>query len=66
LSLILIIFYLTAYILTRVFISLTSEQNLFLNLLLFIPQQISCGLFIYKALTNRLLKDYQWKGRNIK
>ena len=60
------LFYLSAYILTRIFITITSEQNLFLNLLLFIPQQISCGLFIHKAFTNRLFKDYQWKGRSIK
>lgn len=65
-SITLIIFFFSAYILTRIFISVTSEQNLFLNLFLFIPQQISCGLFIYKAFTNRLFKDYQWKGRSIK
>jgi glycosyltransferase involved in cell wall biosynthesis len=58
--------YLSAYLMTRIFISVTSEQNLLINLLLFIPQQISCGLFIYKAFTNRLFKDYQWKGRSIK
>jgi glycosyltransferase involved in cell wall biosynthesis len=58
--------YISAYLTTRIFISVTSEQNLIMNLLLFIPQQISCGLFIYKAFTNRLLKDYQWKGRSIK
>ena len=57
--------YISAYLTTRIFISVTSEQNLFWNLLLFIPQQISCGLFVYKAFTNRIFKDYQWKGRNI-
>jgi glycosyltransferase involved in cell wall biosynthesis len=62
----LFICYLSAYILIRIFISVTSEQNLFFNLLLLIPQQISCGLFIHKAFTNRLFKDFQWKGRSIK
>jgi hypothetical protein len=58
--------YISAFLITRIIISVTSEQNLFLNLLLFIPQQIACGLFINKAFTNRLLKNYQWKGRSIK
>ncbi len=57
--------YLIAYFLTRVFISWISEQKVFYNLLYFFTQQITCGLFIYKALINKYNKNYQWKGRSI-
>jgi glycosyltransferase involved in cell wall biosynthesis len=58
--------YLLAYIIIRILVSLVSEQNVYLNLLYILPQQISCGFFIYRAFINKYLKDYQWKGRNIK
>ena len=60
------IIYAVAYLLIRILISVVSEQKAYINLLYFIPQQLSCGLFIYKAFINRYLKDYQWKGRSIK
>jgi hypothetical protein len=62
----LFILYLVAYLMVRVLISVSSEQNVYFNLLYFIPQQLSCGIFIYKAFLNRYIKDYQWKGRNVK
>jgi glycosyltransferase involved in cell wall biosynthesis len=58
--------YLLAYLAVRILISVISEQNVYLNLLYIIPQQISCGFFIYNAFINKYLKDYQWKGRSIK
>jgi hypothetical protein len=57
--------YIIVYFATRIFTSMVSKQNIFDNLLYLIPQQISCGLFIYKAFINKFMKDYQWKGRSI-
>jgi glycosyltransferase involved in cell wall biosynthesis len=57
--------YLAAYLLTRVLISRVSEQNIMENILLMIPQQVSCGLFILKAMVNKICKKHLWKGRYI-
>jgi len=59
------ILYLITIIVTRVFISIVSRQNILLNLILAIPQQITMGIFICKAFINKTKKQYQWKGRNI-
>ncbi len=59
------LFYLFITILTRIIISIISFQNIFTNILLIIPQQISLGIFIFKALFNKQKKQFQWKGRNI-
>jgi len=58
--------YLIIYLTMRIMISWVSEQNPAGNLLYLIPQQVSCGLFIYHAFRNRILKRYTWKGREIK
>lgn len=57
--------YLVNLLLIRIFISITSRQNILKNIALLIPQQITLGMFIYKAISNRFKKQYQWKGRNI-
>jgi glycosyltransferase involved in cell wall biosynthesis len=57
--------YLIAYLLTRVFISIASYQNIIENLGFIIPLQYSMGIFIYKAFINKFYKKFQWKGRNI-
>lgn len=57
--------YLLAYMSSRVLVSRISEQSIGLNLLLVIPQQLSVGLFILRALMNRIYKEYIWKGRFI-
>jgi len=59
------VLYLITIVATRVFISIVSRQNILLNLMLAIPQQITMGIFIYKAFINTIKKQYQWKGRNI-
>jgi len=59
------ILYLITIITTRLFISIVSRQNILLNWVLAIPQQITMGIFIYKAYVNETKKQYQWKGRNI-
>lgn len=61
----LFIVYLAAYLLTRIFISVSSHQNILYNLVFIIPLQISMGIFIYKAFINKFFREYQWKGRNI-
>ncbi len=50
---------------TRIIVSWTSEQNSCKNLLYLLPQQFSLGLFIYRAIINRIKKHHEWKGRNI-
>jgi glycosyltransferase involved in cell wall biosynthesis len=60
-----IVLYIIILFLARVFISITSMQNVLLNLILIIPQQLAIGFIIYKALINRCRNQHQWKGRNI-
>lgn len=57
--------YLLLVISTRVIISVVSNQSIIQNLLLLIPQQLALGVFIYQAFTNKIKKQYQWKGRSI-
>ena len=57
--------YITAYLLTRIFISLASRQNIIDHLGYIVPLQISMGIFIVKAFTNKFFRKYQWKGRRI-
>ncbi|MCX6334658.1 MAG: glycosyltransferase family 2 protein [Bacteroidia bacterium] len=57
--------YLTVYLLTRIFVSLASHQNIIDNFGFIVPLQISMGIFIYKAFINKYFRKYQWKGRNI-
>jgi glycosyltransferase involved in cell wall biosynthesis len=57
--------YLLAFFLIRGIISYISEQSMTSNLLLSGIQQLTCGLFIFSALRNKYLKNYQWKGRYI-
>jgi glycosyltransferase involved in cell wall biosynthesis len=60
------IVYLTVYLITRVLVSIVSEQNVFENILLIIPQQFSFGMFIYYAVANKIVKVHTWKDREIK
>jgi glycosyltransferase involved in cell wall biosynthesis len=60
-----VLFYGMIYFLTRILISRISKQKIFDNLLYLIPQLLSCGIFIYKALLFKFSKEYQWKGRSI-
>jgi hypothetical protein len=57
--------YIAAYVLTRIFISMASRQNVFFNLLYIIPLQVSMGLFIWMAFINRKFRNFEWKGRKI-
>lgn len=53
------------WMLTRLFISVQSRQNIFTNLLSLIPQQFSLGWIILKAMLANITKSLVWKGRNI-
>ena len=59
------IIYLSMYFLTRIFISVASQQNIFYNLIYFLLLQFSLGLFIYKAFMNQYFRKLEWKGRII-
>jgi cellulose synthase/poly-beta-1,6-N-acetylglucosamine synthase-like glycosyltransferase len=57
--------YIAAVVFIRIFVSLASKQNAFRNIVLLIPQQITLGIFIAKAIVKRMNKNLEWKGRNI-
>ncbi len=57
--------YLAMYLLTRIFISSASRQNIINNLLYIVPLQLSMGIFIFKAFINKYFRKFQWKGRSI-
>lgn len=58
--------YASSYLIIRIIISVISEQDISDNLLYLVPQQFSCGLFIFNSFINRYFKAYRWKGRYIK
>jgi glycosyltransferase involved in cell wall biosynthesis len=60
-----LLLYFSALTLTRIFISIASKQNIFINLILQFPQQLTMGIIIYRAIINRINKQFTWKGRNI-
>jgi len=59
------IVYLILLVVFRIIISIISRQNVFINLLLFIPQQLTLGFILLKAVSCNLKNEYLWKGRNI-
>ncbi len=65
LSLVLFFFYLAIIIATKIIVSLISKQNIFLNLILFVPQQLTLGVLLYSTLIYKFNKQLKWKGRSI-
>jgi glycosyltransferase involved in cell wall biosynthesis len=57
--------YLTAYLMTRIIISVPGGQNVINSLVYILPLQLSMGLFICKASYNKIFRKFEWKGRNI-
>lgn len=57
--------YVMFYLLTRIFVSAASRQNILDNIVYIIPLQVSLGIFIYKSIINKKYRKFQWKGRNI-
>ena len=52
-------------LLTRIFVSVASRQQILSNLILIIPQQLSLGIIIFKSLQYKIRGNYEWKGRKI-
>ena len=52
-------------LLTRIFVSVASRQQILSNLILIIPQQLSLGIIIFKSLQYKMRGNYEWKGRKI-
>jgi glycosyltransferase involved in cell wall biosynthesis len=65
LSMVLFFLYLAIIIATKIIVSILSKQNIFLNLILFVPQQLTLGILLYKALIYKFNKKLKWKGRTI-
>jgi len=59
------LFYLFIVAVTKVIVSIVSNQNVLMNLVFHLPQQASIGLFMIKAIFNKFNNRYEWKGRNI-
>jgi hypothetical protein len=59
------ILYLIIFLFTRVAVSISARQSVFMNLIFLIPQQLALGFFILKAGINRYRNQYEWKGRKI-
>lgn len=57
--------YLTAILLVRILVSITSNQSIFKNIIYMLAQQISLGLIIIKSIQDKLKKEHIWKGRNV-
>ncbi len=57
--------YILTIILIRIFVSIVSKQKILENLIYLVPQQITLGIFIIKAIVKRSKKQFEWKGRNI-
>lgn len=64
-SLDLFIMYIITIILTRIYISLSSNQNVLENILYIIPQQVILGIIIYKSMFNKRKNQFKWKDRII-
>ncbi len=52
-------------IVTRVFVSIGSNQKSIQNLMFLVPQQINIGIILFKSIINKKNKQYSWKGRII-
>jgi glycosyltransferase involved in cell wall biosynthesis len=57
--------YIIMIIATRIFISITSQQNITDNILMHFVQIYNLGLLIFKSIKHKINKSYQWKGRII-
>lgn len=53
------------YLGTKILFSLTSKQNILINLLLTIPQHITMLVILIQSLIHKYTKKQQWKGRSI-
>ncbi len=59
------IFYLLVLLLTRVFISVVSRQNIFKNVVLGFFQKLVLGFVIIRAILSQKKNAFEWKGRQV-
>lgn len=59
------IIYIIIIICTRILISIISRQDITDNITMHFVQIYNLGLLIFKSITHKINKSYQWKGRNI-
>jgi glycosyltransferase involved in cell wall biosynthesis len=60
-----LLLYFLVILLVKSIVSLISEQNLARNLLYLLPQQLVLGIIIYRAFSNTINKQFEWKERKI-
>lgn len=60
-----IIVFFSLYLGTKILFSLTSKQNILINLLLTIPQHLTMFVILIQSLIHKYTKKQQWKGRSI-
>ncbi|HNX20788.1 MAG TPA: glycosyltransferase family 2 protein [Bacteroidales bacterium] len=60
-----IILFFTFFILTKIFFSLTSKQNVALNLLYTLSQHFTMLIILIFSIYSKFTKTQQWKGRSI-
>lgn len=60
-----IILFFSLYLGTKILFSLTSKQNILINLLLTIPQHFTMLIILIQSLIYKYSKTQQWKGRSI-
>lgn len=57
--------FIAGMILTRIFISMGSMQNILMNLIYSVPQQLNMGYILLLSVWKKMNKTLEWKGRNI-
>jgi hypothetical protein len=57
--------YFLIYTVTRIMNSFVSRQSIWTNLILLFPQQLSMGMFIFRAYQQHLKRSFEWKGRKV-
>lgn len=57
--------YLLLYSVTRIILSFVSRQSIRTNLILLFPQQLSMGMFIFRAYLQHHKRSFEWKGRKV-
>jgi glycosyltransferase involved in cell wall biosynthesis len=62
---ILTIAFFSLYLGAKILFSLTSKQNILINILLTIPQHITMLVILTQSLIHKYTKKQQWKGRSI-
>jgi glycosyltransferase involved in cell wall biosynthesis len=57
--------YLVILIITRVLVSIASNQNILNNIIYLIPQQLNIGIILILAFRSKFFTGFLWKGRDI-